>query len=111
MSLKATQISAFAVTDKTYRKSDEKGLYLEIRPNGSKLWFLKYRIAGKEKRLGLGAWPDVTLAQARERRDEARRLIKSGTDPLQARKLSLAQWRSHSVCACWPGSAHPPAVC
>lgn len=87
MTLKATQINAFPVTDKTYRKTDEKGLYLEVRPNGSKLWFLKYRIAGKEKRLGLGAWPEVGLADARNRRDDARRMVQAGTDPLMARKL------------------------
>ena len=87
MSLKAAQISAFPVKDKTYRVTDGKGLYLEIRPNGSKLWFLKYRIAAKEKRVGLGAWPDVTLAQARDKRDEARCAVQSGTDPLQTRKL------------------------
>ncbi len=65
MSLKAAEISAFRAGDTPYKKADAKGLYLEIFPNGSKLWRWKYRFAGKEKRLALGAWPDVTLAKAR----------------------------------------------
>ena len=87
MTLKALEVKAFAPSDKTYRRSDEKGLYLEVRPNGSKLWFLKYRHGGNEKRIGLGAWPTVSLAEARDRRDEARRRVAEGLDPLHQRKL------------------------
>jgi integrase len=64
-----------------YKLGDEKGMYLEVMPNGSRYWRLKYRIAGKEKRLALGVYPDVSLAEARAKRDEARRLISEGTDP------------------------------
>jgi hypothetical protein len=51
------------------RHSDEKGLYLELSPTGGKWWRLKYRIGGKEKLLSVGTYPEVILAQARERRD------------------------------------------
>jgi integrase len=78
--------------DKTQRLYDERGLYLEVAPapTGSKLWRLKYRFDGKEKRLALGAYPDTTLADARNRRDEARRLLASGVDPNANRKAAKA---------------------
>ena len=63
MTLKVMEISAFRAGEKPYKKTDAKGLYLEVFPNGSKLWRAKYRMAGKEKRLALGAWPDVSLAK------------------------------------------------
>ncbi len=66
---------------KSYKMADGGGMYLEVMPNGSKYWRLKYRIAGKEKRLALGVYPDITLADARERREQARKLIANGTDP------------------------------
>lgn len=93
MPLKALEIKAFSPTSATYRKSDEKGLYLEIRPNGSRLWFLKYRVAGKEKRLGLGTYPDVSLADARKARDEVRAAISAGRDPLHDRKMEKIERR------------------
>lgn len=67
--------------EKPYRLSDEKGMYLEITPTGAKYWRLKYRFAGKEKRLALGVYPDVTLKDAREKRDSARALLANGVDP------------------------------
>jgi len=51
------ELKTFSSSEKLYRKPDGQGMYLEVRPNGSKLWFLKYRIDGKEKRLGLGSAP------------------------------------------------------
>ncbi|MBL8334669.1 MAG: DUF4102 domain-containing protein, partial [Rubrivivax sp.] len=68
------------------RFSDSGGLYLEVTPAGAKLWRWKYRHGGKEKRLALGAYPDVTLKQARLDRDTARAVLEAGTDPVQARK-------------------------
>lgn len=65
---------------------DERGLYLEISPAGGKWWRLKYRFAGKEKRLSLGVYPDVGLKEARDRRDEARKLLANGVDPSENRK-------------------------
>lgn len=68
------------------RFSDTGGLYLEVTPSGAKLWRWKYRHGGKEKRLALGAYPAVTLKQARADRDAARAILDTGTDPVQARK-------------------------
>jgi len=68
---------------------DTGGLYIEIAVSGSKLWRLKYRLNGKEKRLALGAYPDVTLVMARERAQRARTLIADGIDPL-AHKAAVA---------------------
>ncbi|MGH8062711.1 MAG: tyrosine-type recombinase/integrase [Pseudoxanthomonas sp.] len=65
---------------------DGGGLYLEVTPAGGKLWRQKYRIAGKEKRLAHGTYPEVTLALARERRDAARRLLAAGVDPGEHRR-------------------------
>jgi integrase len=66
---------------KPYKMADGGGMYLEVMPNGSKYWRLKYRFAGKEKRLALGVYPDITLAAARGRRDDARKLLANGSDP------------------------------
>lgn len=68
------------------RYADSGGLYLEVQPNGAKHWRWKYRFAGKEKRLSVGSYPAVSLAQARRARDEARAVLKGGTDPVQTKK-------------------------
>ena len=73
-----------------YRLADERGMYLEVAPAGGKWWRLKYRIGGKEKRLSLGVYPDVSLAAARERRDAARKLVADGVDPSENRKAQKA---------------------
>ena len=73
--------------DKPYRVADSGGMYLEITPTGAKYWRWKYRFDGKEKRLALGVYPEVTLAAARLNRDTQRKLLKEkGSDPLQARR-------------------------
>ncbi len=76
--------------DKPYKMSDAGGMYLEVSPAGGKWWRLKYRILGKEKRLSLGTYPDVSLAMARARRDDARRLIADGIDPSAHRRANKA---------------------
>jgi integrase len=84
---------------KTRKLYDERGLYLEVSPNGGKWWRLKYRYSGKEKRLSLGVYPDVTLKLARERRDNARKLLADGIDPSEnrkARKAARAEWEENS---------------
>lgn len=93
MPLTALSIKALLPSEKTYRRSDEKGLYIEVRPNGSKLWFLKYRVNGKEKRLGLGSYPDVSLADSRKARDAARIEVQAGRDPLFDRKMAKIEKR------------------
>ena len=79
--------------DKPVRLFDGGGLYLEVSPAGGKLWRLKYRFEGKEKRLALGAYPAVGLREARECRDEARKLLANGTDPGEITKLERARIR------------------
>lgn len=73
---------------KAIRLYDERGLYLEISPAGGKWWRLKYRFDGKEKRISLGVYPDVSLKDARDRRDEARKLLANGIDPSENRKAA-----------------------
>jgi hypothetical protein len=77
---------------KTLRLSDGRGMYLEISPTGGKWWRFKYRLAGKEKRISLGVYPDVPLATAREKREEARRQVAAGIDPGEQRKAAKVAW-------------------
>jgi integrase len=67
--------------EKAYKLSDEKGLFLYITASGGKYWRLKYRFAGKEKKLAFGVYPEVSLAEAREKRDQARKLLSNHVDP------------------------------
>lgn len=83
-----TAIKAAKPKPKPYRIADSGGLCLEITPNGSKLWRYRYRYAGKAKMLSFGAYPDVTLANARALRDDARRLLRDGKDPSSTRKAT-----------------------
>ena len=76
--------------DKNYRLADEKGLYLEVRPNGSKYLRMKYRYGGKEKLLALGVYPETSLKEARAKRDEARKQLEQGIDPGENRKAMKA---------------------
>ena len=66
--------------------TDGRGLYLLVTPAGSKLWRWKFRFEGKEKLMAVGSYPDVSLAQARDKVDEARKLLAMGTDPMATRK-------------------------
>ncbi len=90
MSLTVTKIRNAKPGPRTIRLFDERGLYLEISPAGGKWWRLKYRFGGKENRLSLGVYPDVSLKAARERRDAARRLVAEGVDPSENRKALKA---------------------
>lgn len=72
--------------EKAWKLTDEKGLYLLVQPTGGKLWRFDYRLDGKRKTLALGAYPDVSLAAARKRRDEAREIVAEGRDPAALRK-------------------------
>jgi len=81
MPLTNVEIKQLKPTEKPFKAADERGLYLLVNPNGSKLWKFKYRFSGKEKKLSFGAYPDVTLAQARQKRDEARNNLANDIDP------------------------------
>jgi integrase len=81
-----TTIDAAKPREKSYKLTDRDGLHLLVKTNGSKLWRFRYRFAGNELMLSLGSYPEITLASARQRRDEARRLIADGKNPSQLRR-------------------------
>jgi len=81
MALTELAVKKTKPTDKPQKLADGGGMYLLIQPAGSKYWRMDYRFDGKRKTLALGVYPDITLAQARERREEARKLLANGGDP------------------------------
>ncbi len=97
MPLTDSAIKTAKPKEKPYKLSDAHGLYLEITPNGSKLWRLKYRVAGKEKKLSFGAYPAIGLQQARKKRDEARQLLAEGKDPSAERQAEKAAQQSNGL--------------
>jgi integrase len=87
--------NAICPADKSrIRLSDAGGLYLEVTPNGSKRWFVKYRFGGKERRLAIGGYPLVPLKAAREAREAARKTRAAGSDPVQHRRVQQANARA-----------------
>jgi integrase len=80
--------------EKSYKLYDAAGLYVEVSPAGGKLWRWKYRFADKEKRLALGRYPAVALAEARKRRDEAERVLSGGEDPGALRRAEKEAQRA-----------------
>ena len=95
--LKAAEISGFPAGDTPNKKTDDRGLYLLIKPNGSKLWYFKYRFGGKEKKLPIGQFPEIGLAYARRIRDAARVKIAEGLDPMLQRKREKMTARINSA--------------
>jgi integrase len=93
MALTDTAIRNAKPRAKPYKMGDALGLFLLVQPSGGKLWRLKYRIDGREKKHGLGTYPDVGLGEARRRRDEARQLIALGKDPSREKQKSKARSR------------------
>lgn len=89
--LNDTAIRAAKPGEKPYKLADGGGLYLEVLPSGAKSWRLKYRFAGKEKRLVFGLYPTVTLKAVRERAFEAKRMLADGVDPGEAKQEERAQ--------------------
>lgn len=86
MPLTDTAIKNAKAKEKPYKLTDGDGMFLLIHPNGSKYWRLKYRVTDKEKLLALGAYPETTLGEAREKRAAARKVIAAGGDPSQQKK-------------------------
>ena len=94
MALSVKEIENAKPASKPVRMFDAGGLYLEVAPSGGKWWRFKYRYGGKEKRLSLGVYPDVSLKVARSKRDDARTLLAAGADPgaqRKAEKLAKAE--------------------
>lgn len=83
-----TAVRKAAPKAKPHRLADGEGMYLEVMANGSKYWRLKYRFGGKEKRLALGVYPRVTLADARQKRADAKRMLDQGEDPSIQKQLA-----------------------
>ncbi len=94
--LSAVQVKQAKAKEKTYKLSDGKGLYLEVRPNGSKYWRLAYRFHQKQKTLALGVYPVVTLKKARNLTLEAKRLLHDGIDPCLDKQRKKAELK-HST--------------
>jgi integrase len=88
-----TTIANAKPKDRPYKMFDGGGLHLFVKPNGSKLWRLTYSWLSKQKTLSLGQWPDLSLADARAKREEARRLLASGIDPSHQQKIDAAKAR------------------
>ena len=88
--LSAPSVAKVKPTGKTVKLSDGGGLLLEVRSNGAKYWRWRYTFGGKEKMLSLGVYPATTLADARQRRNEARTTLSANTDPSELRKARKA---------------------
>ena len=86
MALTDIKVRTAKPTDKQYKLTDGSGMHLLVHPNGSKYWRLQYRFDGKQKMLALGVYPDVSLADARTRRDDARNLLANNIDPGDKKK-------------------------
>ncbi len=91
--LSETRLKGAKPKERPYKLFDERGLYVIIRPSGARWWRFKYAMAGREKLISLGTYPDVSLKRAREKRDEARRSVADGIDPSgkrQSEKIAQA---------------------
>lgn len=86
MPLTVLQVEKAKPKEKDYKLSDERGMYLLVTKAGGKYWRLKYRIDGKEKMLSIGTYPDLSLKDARDMRDEARNQLAKGIDPSAAKQ-------------------------
>ena len=94
MALTDTKVRTAKPTDKQYKLTDGSGMHLLVHPNGSKYWRLQYRFDGKQKMLALGVYPDVSLADARTRRDDARNLLANNIDPGDKNKIEQEEART-----------------
>lgn len=85
MSLTSAKIRTLKPSDKPFKVSDSHGLYLRVKPGGSRHWYLKYRISGKESRIALGAYPAISLSDARQQREGIRKMLALNINPVQQR--------------------------
>lgn len=98
--LTAKAVKSALSRDRPYKLADGRGLYLEVRPNGGRWWRFRYRFGGSEQLLSLGTFPDVSLAEARDACDDARRQLREGINPSTARKAArVAQGGSFKAVA------------
>lgn len=87
--LEDQQIRAIQSSVRPFKLTDGKGLHLVVMPNCSRYWRLAYRFSGKQKTLSLGVYPKISLAAARVGRDEARRILANGGDPMEAKSAAI----------------------
>ena len=103
--LSDSKLKAIRVSSAPQKISYGGGLYLLVKPNGAKLWRLKYRYAGVERLLALGAYPEVSLRRTREKRSEAHRLLDEEKDPALTRRLK--KQTEHALCGVLKRSTSP----
>lgn len=96
MALSDVKVRSAKPEAKAYKLTDGEGMVLLVHPNGSKYWRLRYRFGGKEKMLALGKYPEVSLADARARRDEARKLS-HGVDPSENKKAVKVEQEQEAI--------------
>src|SRR5579863_4863717 len=89
--LNEAKIRSARPQERAYKLFDERGLFMLVTPTGGRLWRFRYRLGGVEKLLTLGAYPDVTLKRAREKRDDARKLVADGVDPSVKRQAEIGR--------------------
>ncbi len=97
MSLTDAKIRTLKASDKPFKVSDSHGLYLLVKPGGSRHWYLKYRINGNESRIALGAYPVVSLSDARQQREGIRKMLALNINPAQQRATERSSRRPETV--------------
>lgn len=97
MALSDVKVRSAKPEAKAYKLTDGEGMVLLVHPNGSKYWRLRYRFGGKEKMLALRKYPEVSLADARARRDEARKLLANGVDPSENKKAVKVEQEQEAI--------------
>ncbi|SMG61818.1 tyrosine-type recombinase/integrase [Cedecea sp. NFIX57] len=86
MTLTDRQIRALRPTDRTYKTYDARGLFIQVTPRGVKTWYYRYNLGGKDKKISLGLYPEISLVAARDKITDLRRMVMSGVDPLMSRR-------------------------
>lgn len=97
MALTSHEVKRVKATDKARKLSDSGGLCLLVDPNGGKYWQVNYRFSGKQKTLSLGVYPDVSLSDARGRRDEAHKLLANDIDPGEVKRAQKAEQKADAL--------------
>lgn len=97
MALTDIKVRTSKPTEKQYKLTDANGMHLLVHTNGSKYWRLQYRFGGKQKMLALGVYPEVSLADARARRDEARKQLANGVDPSENKKAVQMEQEQEAI--------------